>query len=208
MRRRAVLLMALTFATTGLVAVVADVAEAGGGGVCTKPVKTARGTVVQMKRLCFSPTVLKVGVGEKVTWVNRDEMSHVVAGTNSIWGSGDLSKDQMVTYRFRRAGLYPYSCYYHPGMNGVVVVGKYKGAGAASTSPTGGEVEWLPEPAEAPVEELPSPAPRLVTRFVTERSSGAWQVGTFAGFGLFLLAAAGLVRERRSRRASSGSPRA
>jgi hypothetical protein len=38
---------------------------------------------------------------------------------------------QRITYRFSTSGVYPYFCFFHPGMVGAVVVGDAAGLGAA-----------------------------------------------------------------------------
>jgi plastocyanin len=80
--------------------------------------------VVDMKQNCFSPTVVRVEPKQSVTWVNRDLEAHTVTGVGETWGSYDgLAHGDRVTHSWAATGVYPYSCVFHPGMVGVVVVG-------------------------------------------------------------------------------------
>jgi plastocyanin len=95
----------------------------GGGGGCFEPVSTQRGSDIDIKDFCFSPTVALVDVGDTVTWTNRDSIKHNVGLANTVWASRDMSRNDAVSYRFDKAGVFPYVCYVHPGMSGALVVG-------------------------------------------------------------------------------------
>ena len=115
-----------------LVGVMPDVALASGGGGCGRAVTDADGTSVSIRNFCFGPTILRVPEGETVTWVNRDDVPHVVLGANAAWGGyGKVRGGGEVSYRFVSSGVYPYVCTYHPGMIGAVVVGNGKPDGGA-----------------------------------------------------------------------------
>lgn len=68
----------------------------------------------------FAPRTVTVNVGNTVTWVNNDNDLHVVTGEG--WGSPDLDLNQAYSYTFNAPGTYAYSCPYHEGMVGTVVV--------------------------------------------------------------------------------------
>ena len=115
-----------------LVGVMPDVALASGGGGCGRAVTDADGTSVSIRNFCFGPTIVRVPEGETVTWVNRDDVPHVVLGANAAWGGyGKVRGGGEVSYRFVSSGVYPYVCTYHPGMIGAVVVGNGKPDGGA-----------------------------------------------------------------------------
>src|SRR5207245_11238625 len=90
-------------------------------------------TAVALIGFCMWRTVIRVGVGESVTWTNRDDVAmHTVTGAGGSWGTWDpFSQGQSVTYRFDTAGVFPYFCALHPGMVGAVVVGN---GGVAKTA--------------------------------------------------------------------------
>jgi plastocyanin len=114
-------------------------ASASGGGGCGRPVTDAKGTGVDIRDFCFSPTILRVSTGETVTFTNVDPLPHSVLGANATWGDYAGFKKKSVTYRFSEPGVYPYVCTYHPGMVGAVVVGEGVG-GAIGTSTADGPV--------------------------------------------------------------------
>jgi plastocyanin len=128
MRRRrlpvVVLLLAVLAAAT-----VASAAPAAAGGGCHRKATEGSGTTVVLSELCFSPTVLRVDPGTEVTFVNRDTITHPLSrpGGDWYWDGGGGTRS---TVRLDEAGTYPFFCYAHPGMVGVVVVGDGRGPGA------------------------------------------------------------------------------
>jgi plastocyanin len=143
-------------------AVVGAPAVAGGG--ChdggNKQVST---TSIDMKDLCFTPSVAHVDVGDKVTWTNVDPVFHNVVGVGGSWYiEQDFSDGDRAAIRFDEPGTYVYSCAYHPGMSGAVVVGDGEPddgvlaapvAVSASTSGDGGGAESEPASRPAPEDE-------------------------------------------------------
>jgi plastocyanin len=103
-------------------------ASAGGGG-CHRPATDGRGTTLALEDLCFSPTVLRVEAGSTVTIVNRDPIDHPLARPGGEWDWDGRAGDR-TTVRLARAGTYPFFCYAHPGMVGVVVAGDGRGVGS------------------------------------------------------------------------------
>jgi len=98
-----------------------------------------KGTGVDIRDYCFSPTILRVSTGEVVTFTNVDPVPHSVLGANATWGDYAGFKKRSVAYRFSEPGVYPYVCTYHAGMVGAVVVGDGVG-GAIGTSTADGPV--------------------------------------------------------------------
>jgi plastocyanin len=109
-----------------LLAGMLGVATAVAGGGCHVPADgtstEGTGSVVKIDTCTFGPTVLQVSPGASVTWQNADRVAHAVTGIN--WGTSQLfMPGETVTHSFARPGVYPYQCFLHPGMSGVVVVG-------------------------------------------------------------------------------------
>lgn len=128
MRRRrlpAVVLLLTVLAATALTAVPAS---AGGGG-CHRPATEARGGTLTLTELCFSPTVLRVEEGSQVTIVNRDSIAHPLSRPGREWDWAGPVGDR-TTVRLDKSGTYPFFCFAHPGMVGVVVVGDGQGTGS------------------------------------------------------------------------------
>ena len=107
-----------------LVAVLAvgATASAGGGG-CHNPEQTeATGTIVDVGKNRFGPTVLRVAVGELVTWRNYDPIPHTITAAGGVFDE-EIAPGEIATFRFTSEGTYPYYCLLHPRMAGAVVVG-------------------------------------------------------------------------------------
>lgn len=125
------------------------------GGACHSPQPTAgSGTTVGMRNNCFTATVSWVEPGDTVRWVNNDEAEHQVLG----WGLGlraeSLPAGSSYEYTFTAPGVYPYACWFHPGMNGVIVVGapqRPSGLIDAPSAGTPGEIRTAAQNAAKPV---------------------------------------------------------
>jgi plastocyanin len=128
MRRRLPLFAAILAAA--LLAVLLQVPAALAGGYCHTPATDGRGTTVTVEDYCYSPTVLRVPSGGRVTFVNADKVAHPTVGRGSDWYA-DVGAAGRATIRFDKPGIYPYFCHTHIGMIGVVVVGDGRGEAAA-----------------------------------------------------------------------------
>jgi plastocyanin len=86
------------------------------------------GAAVAIQTFQFQPSPVEIKTGTKVTWTNRDDITHTVtAGTpENRSGRFDLpmnGKDQTVTFTFSEPGTYAYFCARHESMRGEVRVG-------------------------------------------------------------------------------------
>lgn len=113
-------------------------ARAGGGHTCPPDqAHTDEATnLVKMKDGCFTPTVVRVDVGETLTFVNLDPFPHAVAGTAGTFGdsSKQIGQDEKVAFAFKTEGVLPYFCAFHPGMTAAIVVGDGSGPALAAGS--------------------------------------------------------------------------
>ena len=82
----------------------------------------ATGTEIRVDNFTFAPDALTVPVNSTVTWVNKDDIPHVIASSDGVFKSKALDTDQKYSYTFTKAGTYPYYCSIHPKMVGKVVV--------------------------------------------------------------------------------------
>jgi plastocyanin len=177
----------------GALVLLPGVASASGGGGCGQPVTDATASGVDIEDFCFSPTIVRVGVGDAVTFTNVDPFPHSVLGANATWGDYAGFKKNSVTYRFSEPGVYPYVCTYHLGMVGVVVVGNGVG-GAIGTSTADGPVTKV-NASDLALEN---------TSAVDEPSETNWPVFVAAAFAIAVGAfALTVVRRRRSPAARS-----
>lgn len=78
--------------------------------------------IVQIDNFTFTPETLIVPVNTTITWVNKDDIPHVIAGSNGLFKSKALDTDDRYSFTFTKAGTYPYYCTVHPKMEGKIVV--------------------------------------------------------------------------------------
>ncbi len=93
----------------------------------------------------FVPSVLRIKVGDTVVWINEDDRAHPVA---SVPGKGTNDKELYTdpippgkswSHTFNKPGEYPYFCYIHYWMMGVVFV---------ENGQTGGQSQKIEKKAE------------------------------------------------------------
>jgi len=191
-------MLAVAIGVLGIVGFGSQLASASGGGGCGRMVTDAHGARIRIHSYCFTPTILRIRPGQTVTWINRDSFSHTVMGANAAWGSfGELLGGRRVTYRFVRAGVYPYVCTFHPGMVGAVIVGSGTGLGDARTTTTEAGPVKLVTPVHA-VELAPQTPVRIPTS-----SKHAPTLAIVVAIGAMLAVVMMLVRVGRRRRLAS-----
>jgi plastocyanin len=93
----------------------------------------------------YRPGVVTINVGDMVTWVNDDDVSHDAVGNG--WSTSLLGYYESDSVTFRRAGRYPYSCSIHPQMRSAVVV---RGAVGGATVPPTDAIVTGPDQADPP----------------------------------------------------------
>jgi plastocyanin len=89
-----------------------------------QPQPPANNRTVQIKNFAYAPATLRVPVGATVRWTNEDSAPHTASAANGSFTSPTLRLRQGYSTRFTRPGRYAYLCALHPGMRGVVVVGR------------------------------------------------------------------------------------
>jgi plastocyanin len=77
---------------------------------------------VSVDNFSFGPDTLTVPVNSTVTWVNKDDVPHVIASNDGLFKSKALDTDDKYSYTFTKAGTYSYYCSIHPKMVGKIVV--------------------------------------------------------------------------------------
>ena len=71
----------------------------------------------------FTPPTLTVKAGTKVTWINNDDVPHLIVNVQSKFKpSPVLDTDQRFSATLTKPGTYNYFCSLHPKMQGVVIV--------------------------------------------------------------------------------------
>ncbi|HXF57807.1 MAG TPA: hypothetical protein VNO34_09630, partial [Actinomycetota bacterium] len=184
MRGRAVrVLPASLLALAAALALPAAPAVAGGLLCRSSQVTTGEGVAVSLVGSCFSPTVLRVRPGQTVTWTNEDPYPHIVTGVGGSFSSPELRPGRSFTYRFQRVGVFPYMCFYHPGMTGAVVVEPVVAATAAGGS--------LAAPSVGPGGA--GDGGRDVSSPTAEGVAAGWRTAALVAVGLLLGAVSGLL---------------
>lgn len=75
----------------------------------------------------FDPSPVKVKVGGSVTWTNNDSMPHTATSgkggkPDGTFDSSTLAQGKSFSFKFEKAGEYPYYCMIHPTMVGTISV--------------------------------------------------------------------------------------
>ena len=78
----------------------------------------------------FSPEVLHISIGDQVRWVNQDSRDHQFSSVPGSGPTGDLEflcekiePEEICKHTFSSSGEYPYFCFIHKQMLGLVIVG-------------------------------------------------------------------------------------
>lgn len=98
-----------------------DTAGLGNGAV----VDAVATTEVAIQDYAYAPEIIKIKVGDTVTWTNNDTVQHDVkseAGLSEGPMSELLAKGETYNFTFMEAGTYNYYCSPHPYMKGTVIV--------------------------------------------------------------------------------------
>jgi plastocyanin len=86
------------------------------------PVKATK-TEVTIDNFSFSPNTLTLSAGATVTWINHDNVPHVVSSAgNQFKKSTVLKTGQTFSHTFMATGTYSYFCSIHPRMTGKIIV--------------------------------------------------------------------------------------
>ena len=77
---------------------------------------------VKIANFTFEPPVLTLKVGTTVTWVNDDDIPHLVSEKDGKFRSSALDTNETFSETFKDAGTIEYFCVLHPHMTGKIVV--------------------------------------------------------------------------------------
>ena len=86
------------------------------------PARAGETALVGIDNFTFAPAEITVTAGSTVTWVNHDDIPHVVADTAKGFRSPVLDTDGSYAMAFDKPGTYSYFCALHPHMTGRVTV--------------------------------------------------------------------------------------
>ena len=77
---------------------------------------------VRVDNFTFGPQSLTIPVNTTVTWINRDDIPHVIVSDDGVFRSKALDTDDKYSFTFTQTGTYAYFCGIHPKMVGRIVV--------------------------------------------------------------------------------------
>jgi|SRR5947209_3682341 len=108
--------LCVAFSVAVYAALIFHTAQAGG--------ETAKQTAqeIHVDNFSFGPSALTVTANSTVSWVNKDDVPHVIASTDGLFKSKALDTDDKYTYTFSKPGTYSYFCSIHPKMVGKIIV--------------------------------------------------------------------------------------
>jgi plastocyanin len=76
---------------------------------------------VKIDNFTFAPQTITVKVGDTVTWINEDDIPHLVVSIGR-YRSQALDTGDKYSFTFTTPGTFQYFCGLHPTMQGTVVV--------------------------------------------------------------------------------------
>src|SRR5215475_5503126 len=79
-------------------------------------------TEIRVDNFSFGPETLTIPANSTVTWVNKDDVPHVIASNDGLFKSKALDTDDKYSFTFTKPGTYLYYCSVHPKMVGKIVV--------------------------------------------------------------------------------------
>jgi Icc protein len=86
------------------------------------PTPAAAGGKITIDNFAFAPADVVVKPGATVTWINHDDIPHIVVGRDRSFRSPVLDTDGEYSRAFSKPGAYEYFCSIHPHMTGKIVV--------------------------------------------------------------------------------------
>jgi plastocyanin len=78
---------------------------------------------ILIEKMAFGPSPAGVHVGDTIEWTNRDTFRHSATSADKSFDL-DMEPDGTAFVVVRRPGSFQYTCKYHPGMKGELIVEK------------------------------------------------------------------------------------
>jgi plastocyanin len=94
----------------------------GGGGSSTASSCPKGAVVIHMKNIQFSPQNASARVGQKVCWINDDDVQHDAVANGGQFKSQLFGQDQTFSTTVSKAGSISYVCTVHPNMTATLDV--------------------------------------------------------------------------------------
>ena len=78
---------------------------------------------IEIKNMKFAPPPAHLRVGDQIVWANHDMFRHTATAADHSFDV-DLQAGQSGKIVLRKAGAIAFTCKFHPGMKGVLNVGR------------------------------------------------------------------------------------
>ena len=78
---------------------------------------------VVIDKMKFGAVPTNLRVGDVILWVNRDMFRHTATARDRSFNV-DLAPSKTARTMLRKSGVVPFSCAYHPGMKGRLIVAR------------------------------------------------------------------------------------
>jgi plastocyanin len=105
---------------TRLIAIVAIAAMATSGPGTVSAKSLPRTVSVAIDKLAYGRIPPGLRVGDTILWINRDIFRHTVTAPGHF--NLDLAAGTKGRMTLGKAGIFPFTCKYHPGMKGILKV--------------------------------------------------------------------------------------
>lgn len=97
----------------------------GAGTPATASAAAPKTVTIDIKGFAYSKKTVTIRVGQRIKWINRDDMRHNAYAAKSGGPKGPLlAKGKSYTWTAKKAGTFSYSCTPHPFMKAKIVVKK------------------------------------------------------------------------------------
>ncbi|MEI2283562.1 plastocyanin/azurin family copper-binding protein [Paenibacillus polysaccharolyticus] len=85
-------------------------------------VEKSKTYVIEISDFAFQTAELKIKVGDRVEFINKDQVKHSVVAEDDSFDTGLLGEGEKSVVTFKKAGEINYHCGPHPSMKGVIKV--------------------------------------------------------------------------------------
>lgn len=78
---------------------------------------------IKVNEMTFGPAMANANVGDTISWVNVGKIPHTVTAKDGSFDKTPMAPGERFNFVLRKEGSINYTCTYHPGMDGMLMVG-------------------------------------------------------------------------------------
>jgi len=197
-------------ALAGVVVAPAPANKASSGA--TKPASAApasKGKVktveIRVNEMTFGPAMANANVGDTISWVNVGKIPHTVTAKDGSFDKDPIAPGERFNYVLLKEGTVEYVCSYHPGMDGMLMVGPAL-AGVAVPGAAPAAAGSQTNPGSAAPAGQPSPLVAAVSPVAPAGLSTGWLLVMGQLAALLFCAGMAVCAPPLRRRVPSGDP--